>query len=100
MQRRIEKPNRGPQTLERGRNPDEIFTLIRQQLRQRSCPLLLGARENHLAHGVDTVAFKKHVLSAAKSDAFSAECDSIFDLFRRVGICANAERPELIYPIH
>jgi hypothetical protein len=100
VQRRIQKTNRGRQTIERGKDSHEIGTLVRQQFCQRTQPLVFGACENHFAHCIDAVAFEKHVLGAAKADSLRAECDCVRRLFRRVGICANAECAEFVRPFH
>ena len=74
--------------------------MVREQFRQRACPFVLGAGENHLAHGVDPVAFKKHVLCAAEPDAFRAECHRVCHLLGRICICAHAKHAEFIRPLH
>ena len=79
---------------------DEIFALIREQFRQCARALIICAGENHFAHGVDPIAFKKHMLGAAEPDPFGAERDSIFDLFGRVGICAHPQAAEFVRPLH
>ena len=56
-------------------NPDEIFALIRQQFRQRLFAVLHVVGQDHLAHGVDAIAFKEHMLRAAQADARRAERD-------------------------
>src|SRR5439155_2417992 len=77
VERRIEKPDRTGQTFERRKDADEIAALVGKQFRQRSCALVLCAGENHLAHGVDPIAFEKHVFGPAEPNPFRAECDGV-----------------------
>ena len=69
VQRRIEEANRRREALERLEDADEILALIRQELGERGFAVFGVVGEDHLAHGVDAVAFEEHVLGAAEADA-------------------------------
>ena len=69
VQRRIEETDRGREAFERLEDAGEIVALIRQQLGERLFPVVDVVRQNHLAHGVDAVAFEEHVLGAGEADA-------------------------------
>ena len=77
MQRRIEEADGGREALERLEDADEVFALIRQQLRQRGFAVFDVVGENHFAHRVDAVAFEEHVLGAGEADAGRAERDGV-----------------------
>src|SRR4029077_3888130 len=100
MQRRIKEPDRCGISLQLLKHPDEILPLERQDLRKCRFSVLLGVRQNHLAHGVDAVAFKEHVLGAAKSNANRAERERMRRLFRGVSISADLHTSDLGTPIH
>ena len=65
VQRRVEEADGGREAFERLEDADEVFLLVGQQLGERLLPVLDVVGENHLAHGVDAVAFEEHVLGAA-----------------------------------
>src|SRR4051812_8445841 len=69
----IEETNGGRQTLQFGEHPDEIFPLIRQQLRQSLLSLLGIPSQDHLAHGIDAITLEEHVFGAAEPYAGGAE---------------------------
>ena len=69
MQRRIEEPNGGRQPLEFGEHAQEVLTLVREKFIERSLSIFGFVGQDHLAHGIDTIAFKKHVLGSAQPDA-------------------------------
>src|SRR5439155_23130627 len=100
MQRGIEKTNCRWRAFQRRKDADEISPLIRQELGQRSLSFFLRPGENHLPHGIDAIAFEKHVLRSANSDAFRAKRDRVCDLLWRVRVRAHPESPELIRPAH
>ncbi len=100
VQRRIEKTDCGRQSFQRGENPNKIFPLVGQQFGDRASPFVFGASQDHFAHRVDPVAFKKHMLGSAKADAFSAECDCVGHLFRRIGVRSDTEFSEFVRPSH
>src|SRR5579859_904251 len=100
MERRIQEANRRWATVEFLEHADEVFALIRKDLRKSLLTVLLRVGKNHLAHRVDTVAFKEHVLGAAESDTAGPESDGVCRLFGRVGICTNAHAGGFGAPIH
>ena len=57
-------------------------------------------RENHLAHGVNAVAFEEHVLGAREADARGAERHGVFGLLGGVGVGADLELGDLRAPVH
>ena len=67
VQRRIEETDRGRVAFQRLEDADEIFALIGQAASPgaflRSVDVV---GEDHLAHGVDAVAFEEHVLGAGR----------------------------------
>jgi len=46
-------------------------------------------RENHFAHGLQTIFSEKHVLRAAESDTFRSKVTRNFRILRRIGIGSN-----------
>jgi hypothetical protein len=56
--------------------------------------------EDHLAHGVDAVAFEEHVLGAAEADAGRAEGDGVGGLLGIVGVGADLEAGGLASTSH
>ena len=66
VERRIEETDRRREAFERLEDAGEVFALIRQQLRERRFAVVDVVGENHLAHGVDAVAFEEHVLGAGR----------------------------------
>jgi hypothetical protein len=100
MERRIEKPYRCRQPIQRAKYGDEIVPLVREQLSQGFLPVLSIARQNHFSHGIDPVAFKKHVLSATETDALGAKTDGVLDLLGRVSVRANIELATFVRPLH
>ena len=89
VQRRIEEADRRRKPLPGPEDAGEVVPLIRKQLGQRRFPRLERLGENHLAHGVDTVALEEHVLGPAETDANGAKRDGVPRLFGRVGIGAH-----------
>ena len=45
--------------------------------------------EDHLAHGVDAVAFEEHVLGAGEADAVGAERERVLGLLGVVGVACG-----------
>ncbi len=90
MQRRIEQANRGRQTFQLLEHAGEILALVGEQLGDApSAAVLQIVGQDHLAHGVDAVAFEEHVLGAAKADAGRAESDGVARLLRLIRIGAD-----------
>ena len=101
MQRRIEKTNRRRKTFERFENADEIARVDTAAI----SPALFSdrptlSRQDHFAHGVDAIAFEKHVFGAAKTDAAGAKRDRVFRLLGRIGVGAHTHARDLRAPIH
>src|SRR5579859_356248 len=59
MQRRIEEANRSRASVEFLEHADEVFALIRKDLRKSLLTVLLRVGKNHFAHRVDAIAFKE-----------------------------------------
>lgn len=89
MEGRVEETNRGRVALQRLEDPEEIRALVGEEFRERGLAVGQVASEDHLAHGVDTIAFEEHVLSPGEADAHGAECDRLRGLFGGVGIGAD-----------
>src|ERR1700719_1134888 len=100
MKWRIEEPNRRWQAVECFENANEILALIRKQFRDCGLACCFCSGENHLPHSVNAVAFEEHVFGSAKTNSLRAEGDCISNLFRRVGICPNAESSKFVRPTH
>ena len=69
VQRRIEQPDVDREPVHGLENRLEVGALHREQLGERAPPSTFIARDDHLAHGVNAVAFEEHVLGAAQPDA-------------------------------
>ena len=74
--------------------------MIRQQFAQRGFAIVDRFGEDHFAHRVDAISLEEHVLSAAKTNAASAEGNRVARLLRIVGIRANLELGGLRAPFH
>ena len=74
--------------------------MIRKQFGQCVRPVFLAARQNHFSHGIYPIAFKKHMLGAAKPYAFCAKSDCVCHLLGRISVRAHVEFAKLIHPIH
>ena len=62
--------------------------------------MLFGIGKNHLAHRVDAIAFKEHVLGAAEADAIRSERDRVRGLFRSVSVGTHAHARGFGTPVH
>ena len=100
VQRRVEKANCCRQAFQFFEDSCEVRLLIRQQFGQRLLSFVNRPGENHLAHGINPIALKKHVLGAAQPDPRSAEADGIGGLLRRIGVRAHLEPSGFAAPIH
>ena len=96
VQRRVEKPDCGGESIQFGEDADEIFALIRQQFVQRFCSICLASGQNHFAHRVDAIAFEEHMLGPTEADTLGAESHGIRDLIRRISVGADVECAVLI----
>ena len=83
VQRRVEQTDRDGQAFHGLENTDEILALNRQQFLQGLAAIRFILRDNHLAHRLDTLAAKEHVLCPAKSDALGSEVARPLGVFRR-----------------
>src|SRR3979411_2773328 len=63
----IEKTDRRREAFEHSENPDEITPLIWQQFCNGRFPFIERLSEDHLAHCIDPIAFKEHMLGPAKA---------------------------------
>ena len=76
----------------------EVATLERQQLVKRSLAFFLALCQDHLLHNGQALLLHKHMLCAAESNAFSAECYSTFGITWIISICPHAQLAELYLP--
>jgi len=76
----------------------KVLLLHGQEGSQRPLPTLMILGENHLPHGVDAVAFKKHMLRSGQPDSFRTKGNGFFGLVRLVGIGPDLQAPEFIGP--
>ena len=100
VQRRIEQADGDRQAGHDLEQLDEVLALHRLDLGQRRAAALLVVGQDHLAHGHDAVALEEHVLGAAEADALGAELARLGRIGRRLGVGADAERAELVGPLH
>jgi hypothetical protein len=57
-------------------------------------------RQDHLAHAVDTITLKEHVLRAAQTDALRTKCHRNSRLIGLIGIRPNFQAPRFTRPAH
>ena len=79
---------------------DEVGLLIRLDLGQSSLALLHGTGADHLAHSLDAVLGKEHMLGTAQTDALGAHIDGILRVGRVVGVGQDLELASLVGPAH
>ena len=91
VERRIEETDRRGIAFERFEDADEIVALIREEFRERGFPIIDIVGQNHLAHRVDAIAFKEHVLGAGEADADRAKGEGVLGLLGVVGVAADIE---------
>src|SRR5512135_3595097 len=96
----IQRANRYGQTSHDLEQTLEISLLHRQQFGQRTPPSGFIIRKNHLAHGLNAIALKKHMLGAAQTYSLAAEGLGDGGLVRLIRVGAHAERAHLIRPFH
>ena len=89
MQRRIEQANGYGQPVHGLVNAFKVTALHWQQFGQRLAAARFVMRQNHLAHSLDTVAFKEHVLSAAQPDTDGTKITRYLGIFRIISIGAD-----------
>jgi len=80
VERGIQEADGHRVALEGAEDAGEIIPLVGEDLGEGDLAGLDGLGEDHLAHGVDAVAFEEHVLGAAEADAAGAERDRVFGL--------------------
>ncbi len=100
VERRIEEPDGGRVALQGAEDPRKVFPLIRQQLAQRGLPLFGRLGKDHLAHRVNAVPFKEHVLRPGEPDTDGAKRHGVFGLLRRIGVGAHTHAGGLVTPLH
>ena len=91
VKRRVQQTDRCRQAFQLLKDPREVLALIRQQLGQCRATVLLVVRQDHLAHRIDAVAFKEHVLRAGQADPHRAKGNGLAGLLRRVRVGAHVE---------
>ena len=100
MQGRIQRTDRHWQSVHLAEDTDEVFALIRRDLRERGGPFFQALSDDHLANRVDARSLEEHVLRTAQSDAFRAEAPRNLRVGRRVGVGPNLHRPGFVGPLH
>ena len=96
----IEQANGYGQVRHRIENAFKIAALNGQQLFEGATAAFFIIGEDHLAHDIDAVAFKEHVLCAAQANAFGAKLARGSRIVWRVRIGAHIECANLICPAH
>ena len=56
--------------------------------------------QNHLAHGLNPVSLKKHMLGAAQSDSLGTKIACHLGIIGGVGVCSHLEATETVGPGH
>jgi len=100
VERRVEEADGGGEAVEGFEDAKEVLALVGQELGEGSFAGGLGLGENHLAHGVDAVAFEEHVFGAGEADAFRAKGEGLGGLLGGVGVGADFELRGLLTPVH
>ena len=86
--------------VQRLEDAQEVLALVRQQLRERFLARVHVVGQDHLAHGVDAVAFEEHVLGAGEADADRAEGHGLAGLLGIVRVRAHVHAGSLSAPLH
>src|SRR6185436_1459571 len=100
MQRRIEQANRHRKTSHLAKDADKVTALEWQKFLQSFFTRADAVRENHLAHCLQSLIAKEHVLSAAKADALGAKAPRCLCIQRRVRIGPYSQPTKLVGPRH
>ena len=100
MQRGIEQADGDRVALHRLEDALKVAALHGQDLVERALALLLGARDDHLAHGGDAVVGEEHVLGAGQADALRAEVEGHAGIVGVVRVGAHAEVAVFVRPLH
>ena len=100
MKRWIEQANACRTTFKRAQDAIKVRALIRQQLRKRTLTAWRVLAKNHLAHRINAVAFKEHVLRTAQTNAFRTKRHGLAHLLRSVGVGTNAKAAIAIRKVH
>ena len=80
MQWRIQQSNSYRLAVNCLKDALEIFTLVRQQFRDRLVTILVVVRQNESANIGDPVAFEEHVFRATQPDAFGAKRNRVLGI--------------------
>jgi hypothetical protein len=89
-----------PGALEFGEDADEILALVGEEFGERLFAIVGLLGQDHLAHGIDAIAFEEHVFGAAEADAGGAEGDGVGGLLGGVGVGADLEAADFAAPVH
>ncbi len=100
MQWWIEQANTSWQPIERAEDTFEVLLLIRQQLSQSGPSVFFLFCQDHFTNSDDAIAFKEHVLSSAKANAFSTEGNRIGNLVRLVSVGADTKCSVFVRQLH
>ena len=100
VKRRIEKTDACRAAFKGAQDAIKVSALVRQQLGKRTLTTRRVLAENHLAHGINAVTFKEHVLGAAQTNTFRAERHGLADLLRSIGVGANTKSAIAIRKVH
>ena len=100
VKRRVEQAYCDRQALHRAEYALKVLALVGQELCESLFALLCILSQNHLAHRVNSISLKEHVLGAAKAYALSAKFDSHLRLRGAIGVGAYAKLAVLVGPLH
>ena len=100
MERRIEETDCCGIAFQRFEDAYKIVALIRKEFRERGFPVIDVVGQNHLAHGVDAIAFEEHVLGAGEADADRTKGEGVLRLLWVVGVTADIEAGSQRAPLH
>ena len=100
VKRRIEKADACRAAFKGTQDAIKVSALVRQQLGKRTLATRRVLTENHLAHGINAVAFKEHVLGTAQTNTFCTKRHGLTDLLRSIGVGANTKSAIAIRKIH
>ena len=78
----------------------EVTLLVGQDLGQGLLAVLHGLGHDHLAHGLDAVGLKEHMLGTAQADALGAEVHALLGVARVVGVGEDLQLTGSVGPAH
>ena len=78
----------------------EVALLVGHDLVQGLLAVLGVVGDDHLAHGLDALALKEHMLGAAQANALGAESAALGGVAGGVGVGVDHELTVLVRPAH